>query len=260
MEHMTFIDTHTHLSDESYADGGAEAVTRAIEAGVKMMILPGTSLAELPAMKALASRFPENLRMFAGVHPTELTDNLDETLSIIGQELDTPGAPYVGIGEIGIDLHEDPAHRDRQMRAFDAQCRMALDRGLPINIHCRDGLDETLEVLCGLPSVPRGAFHCFGGSVADVERIREVGDFYFGINGIVTFKNSGLRETLPAIGIDRIILETDSPYLSPVPFRGKLNDSSRIPLIAQTIADTLGLTLGQVAATTTASAKALYNL
>lgn len=269
MKKMVFIDTHTHLNDEIYgrqpdgtfdAAGCDEMVRRAVEAGVEMMILPGTSLGELEGMKALAARHPDRLRMFAGLHPTELTDNPDEALRIVERELDTPGLPYVGVGEIGIDLHEDPGHRERQMAAFDAQCRMALRRGLPINIHCRDGLDETLEVLSGLPEVPRGAFHCFGGSAADVERIRRVGDFYFGINGIVTFKNSGLRETLPSIGLERIILETDSPYLSPVPFRGKVNDSSRIPLIAQTIADTFGVSLEEVAAVTTASAKELYRL
>ncbi len=254
MKKMVFIDTHTHLNDEIYgrqpdgsfdAAGCDEMVRRAVEAGVEMMILPGTSLGELEGMKALAARHPDRLRMFAGLHPTELTDNPNEALRIVERELDTPGLPYVGVGEIGIDLHEDPGHRERQMAAFDAQCRMALRRGLPINIHCRDGLDETLEVLSGLPEVPRGAFHCFGGSAADVERIRRVGDFYFGINGIV---------------LERIILETDSPYLSPVPFRGKVNDSSRIPLIAQTIADTLGVSLEEVAAVTTASAKELYRL
>lgn len=269
MEKPVFIDTHTHLNDEVYmkgegglpdAEGCDRMVRMAVDAGVEMMILPGTSLGELEGMKALAARHPDRLRMFAGLHPTELTDNVDEALRVVERELDTPGNAYVGVGEIGIDLHEDPEHLEKQMRAFDAQCRMALERGLPINIHCRDGLDATLEVLRGLPEVPRGAFHCFGGTPADVERIRSTGDFYFGINGIVTFKNSGLRDTLPSIGLERIVLETDAPYLSPVPFRGKLNDSSRIPLIARAIADALGVELGEVAAVTTASARRLYGL
>lgn len=257
---MEFIDTHTHLSDEAFENGGEDAVKKALEAGVTMMILPGTSLGELAAMKRLAAKFPENLRMFAGLHPTELTDDPESALAVIERELDeAPAGLYVGVGEIGIDLHEDPAGREKQMQAFDAQCRMALRRGLPINIHCRDGLDETLEVLKGLPEVPRGAFHCFGGTADDVERIRLTCDFFFGINGIVTFKNSGLRETLPSIGLDRIILETDSPYLAPVPFRGKRNDSSYIPLIAQQIAMTMGETVEHVAKVTTASARELYS-
>ncbi|MBD5225233.1 MAG: TatD family hydrolase [Bacteroidales bacterium] len=257
---MTFIDTHTHLNDDVYSDYGIDMVQKAIDAGVEFMILPGTSLTELESMKALAARYPEHIRMFAGLHPTELTSDVDGALDVIRKELDTPDLPYVGVGEIGIDLHEASFSIEKQMYAFDAQCRMAIDRKLPINIHCRDGLEQTLEVLRGLPEIPNGAFHCFGGTPRDVERIREVGDFYFGINGIVTFKNSGLRETLPSIGLDRIILETDSPYLSPVPFRGKLNDSSYIPLIAQTIAQTLGVTLETVAQITTSSARKLYSI
>lgn len=257
---MEFIDTHTHLSDEVFENGGEDVVRKAIEAGVKMMILPGTSLGELPSMKALAAKFPDNLRMFIGLHPTELTDDPDSALAIIKNELETPSKEYVGVGEIGIDLHEDAAGRDKQMKAFDAQCRMALEHGLPINIHCRDGLDEVLEILSGLPAVPRGAFHCFGGTADDVARIRTVGDFFFGINGIVTFKNSGLRDTLPSIGLDRILLETDAPYLAPTPYRGKRNDSSFIPLIAAQIAETLGVAVEEVAHVTTMSAKCLYSL
>ena len=256
---IEFIDTHTHLSDEAY-ENPAVMVEKAVAAGVKMMILPGTSLAELPAQKALAAQFPENLRMFAGLHPTELTDDPAGAVAQIARELEENRNLYVGVGEIGIDLHESPENREVQMRTFDEQCRVALRLGLPINIHCRDGLDETLEVLSGLPQIPAGAFHCFGGSIADVERIRRTGEFYFGINGIVTFKNSGLRETLPAIGLERIILETDSPYLAPVPFRGKRNDSSMIPAIAAQVADTLGVRLETVAEVTTSSARRLYAL
>ncbi len=255
---MAFIDTHTHLNDEVYSNGGADMVRKAVEAGVEIMILPGTSLCEIETMKTLAARFPDRIRLFAGLHPTELTSDVDAALEIIRNELDNKKYPYVGVGEIGIDLHEGDVDVEKQMYAFDMQCRVALERGLPINIHCRDGLEQTLEVLRGLPEIPRGAFHCFGGSPQDVARIREVGDFYFGINGIVTFKNSGLRDTLPSIGLDRIILETDSPYLAPVPFRGKLNDSSYIPLIAQCIAQTLGVPLETVAEITTASARSLY--
>ena len=119
---MTFVDTHTHLNDSVYENGGEEMVRKALAAGVVMMILPGTSLSELTSMKALAARFPDNVRMFAGLHPTELTDNPHAALEIIRQELDTPGLPYVGVGEIGIDLHEDKAHRDIQMECFDIQC------------------------------------------------------------------------------------------------------------------------------------------
>ena len=256
---MEFIDTHTHLSDEAFATDCDALIAKAFEVGVVTMILPGTSLDELPAQKALAARHPERLKMFLGIHPTELGADTEATIDAVERELAANRNLYVGIGEIGIDLHE-ATNIEAQMRAFDRQCRLAIAAGLPINIHCRDGLDATLEVLQGLPEMPQGAFHCFGGTSADVDKIRRTGDFYFGINGIVTFKNSGLRETLPSIGLNRIILETDAPYLAPTPFRGKRNDSSYIPLIAQTIADTLNVSLQAVADTTTASARSLYNL
>lgn len=258
---MEYIDTHTHLSDEAFQADVDRVIASAVEAGVSLMILPGTSLDELPAQKALAARYPERLRMFLGLHPTELTDDPDGAVQTIETELAANRALYCGIGEIGIDLHEAPDTLGAQMQAFDRQCRMAIEAGLPINIHCRDGLDATLEVLSGLPKLPPGAFHCFGGTPADVEKIRRIAPgYYFGINGIVTFKNSGLRDTLPAIGLDHIILETDAPYLAPTPYRGKRNDSSHIPLISHCIADTLGISEEEVAATTTASARTLYNL
>lgn len=258
---MEYIDTHTHLSDEAFQADVDRVIASAVEAGVSLMILPGTSLDELPAQKALAARYPERLRMFLGLHPTELTDNPDGAVQTIETELAANRALYCGIGEIGIDLHEAPDTLGAQMQAFDLQCRMAIEAGLPINIHCRDGFDATLEVLSGLPKLPPGAFHCFGGTPADVEKIRRIAPgYYFGINGIVTFKNSGLRDTLPAIGLDHMILETDAPYLAPTPYRGKRNDSSYIPLISRCIADTLGISEEEVAATTTASARRLYNL
>lgn len=255
---MTFTDSHTHLYDEAFENGGVDAVRKAIEVGVARLIFPGTSLGEIAPMKALAEKFPENVSMLVGLHPTELTDDIQAALAVVERELDDPSVRYVGVGEIGIDLYWNKDGREAQMSAFDAQCRMALERNLPIAIHCRNGLDETLEVLGGLPEIPRGVFHCFGGTIGEVERIRSVGDFYFGINGIVTFKNTCLRDTLPAIGIGRILLETDSPYLAPVPYRGKRNDSSMIPIIAEQVAQTLKLTVEEIADATTASAQALF--
>ena len=128
---MQLIDTHTHLSAEAYTEGGAAMVEAAIAAGVVMMILPGTSLEELPAMKRLAAQFPRHLRMFAGLHPTELTADPEAAVAVIRREIEENPGLYVGVGEIGIDLHESPHDADRQMRAFDAQCRIALDHGLP---------------------------------------------------------------------------------------------------------------------------------
>lgn len=257
MHALKMIDTHTHLYDEAFnCDGGGEmAVARAIEAGVDKMILPNVDIETIAPLKRLAEKFPENLKYAVGLHPTEVRDDwrqVVETL-VVGDS----GA--VAIGEIGIDLYWDKTFVHRQKEAFDAQCGIAVASGLPVIIHCRDGLAETLEILRNHPSV-KGVFHSFGGSREDVEAIRAVGDFYFGINGIVTFKNSGLKETLPSIGLNRIVLETDSPYLAPVPYRGKRNESSYLLLIAQHVADALGIDIATVAQTTTSNAQSLFGI
>lgn len=278
---MELIDSHTHLyCDEFLTEeqpkhpkkgvvlpppastprGGEEAVERALQAGVTHLLFPSNALGEIGPMKRLAALFPGKISMAMGLHPTELTDNPDAAIDVIEQELDDNPGLYKAVGEIGIDLYWEPENRERQMRAFDRQCRIALRHRLPIIIHCREGLDEVLEVLRGLPAMPQGVFHSFGGTVEDVARIRETGDFHFGINGILTFKNSTLPSVLPSIGIDRILLETDSPYLAPVPYRGRRNQSAYLPAIAAAVADTLSLTLEEVAATTTANTRRLFNI
>ncbi len=196
--------------------------------------------------------------MAMGLHPTEVKEDWRDVLSEIGDILGD-GRKYVAVGEIGVDLYWDKTFVDAQMQVFEKQVNDAVRLGLPVIIHCREGLDQTLEVLRGIRDV-RAVFHSFGGTERDVEAIRKTGDFYFGINGVVTFKNSGLREVLPAIGIDRILLETDSPYLSPVPYRGKRNESARIPLIAGHIASLLDMEVDTVADVTTANAEAMFDI
>lgn len=254
------IDTHTHLYlPEFDADGGGEAaVRRAVAAGVETMIFPNVDLSTVEPMNTLAAKFPSNIKCAIGLHPTEIKDGWEDTLNAV---FETGGSVsgYVAIGEIGIDLYWDKTFRDEQMKAFDEQCKKAVDSGLPIIIHCREGLDEVLEVVSGHPGI-EGVFHSFGGTERDVERIRVLGDFYFGINGIVTFKNSKLREAIPSIGINRILLETDSPYLSPVPHRGKRNESAYLLHICAHIAQHLQMESAKVADATTANAMRLFRL
>jgi TatD DNase family protein len=198
--------------------------------------------------------------MAMGLHPTEVNGNWLNDLKIVEDEYLNNISSYVAIGEIGIDLYWDKTYREQQMLAFERQAKLAAEHDVPIIIHCRDGLNEALEVLRGLNKVPRGVFHSFGGTNDNVDAIRAVGDFYFGINGIVTFKNSKLREVLPHIGIDRLLLETDSPYLAPVPHRGKRNESAFIIHTAQYVAMAMDTTLEHVAEVTSSSARALFNL
>lgn len=254
------IDTHTHLYLPEFEadDSGADAVGRALGAGVEHMIFPNVDLSTVTPMEELAARFPGKISCAMGLHPTEVNDSWPETLGEIMARLGD-GSRYVAVGEVGIDLYWDATFRDQQMRVFDEQVDRAVELGLPVIIHCREGLGDTLEVLSGHPEA-RAVFHSFGGTEADVEQIRRRGDYYFGINGIVTFKNSRLREVLPAIGIDRMLLETDSPYLAPVPKRGKRNESSFLPFIADHIASALGLTIADVAAATTSNARRLFSI
>lgn len=251
------IDTHTHLYlPEFNEDGGGEAaVRRAIDAGVEKMIFPNVDLSSIGSMKELASKFPAEISMAMGFHPTEVNESWAESVDICMNELRQGG--YVAVGEVGIDLYWDKTFADEQMRALDAQAAVAVELGLPLIIHCREGLDQTLEVLQGHPRA-RAVFHSFGGTADEVDRIRKVGDFYFGINGVVTFKNCHVREAIPEITLERLLLETDSPYLAPVPHRGKRNESAYLKLVAEHIANHLGVPAKTVDEATTANARALF--
>lgn len=253
------IDTHTHLYDKAFeADGGGTAaVDRAIAEGVGMMVLPNVDLDSVKPLKALHAARPDVTAMAMGLHPTELGDDWQATLKPIEAELRSGG--YCAVGEVGIDLYWDRSQELEQALAFERQLALARELQLPVIIHCREGLDLTMEVLQNFGDV-RAVFHSFGGSTADVERILSAGDYYFGINGIVTFKNSGLKATLPAIPTDRLLTETDSPYLAPVPFRGKRNESARIPLIVEAIADATGRTAADIGIITTRNAKRFFSI
>ena len=258
---MRFIDTHTHLylpSFETEEENSSDVVARAIASGVDRLIFPNVDKTTVSPMHELADRFPDNIFVAMGLHPTEIGEDWEGVLSEIESHFRS-NRRYVAVGEIGIDLYWDKTFADQQMQAFDRQIAKAVDLNLPVIIHSREGLDQTLEVLQGYRDV-RAVFHSFGGTEKDVDAIRRVGDFYFGINGIVTFKNSGLKATLPAIGLERILLETDAPYLAPVPHRGKRNESSYIPLIGATVADALSTDTETVAEATTTNAETLFGI
>lgn len=254
------IDTHTHLYLEEFQPNPQDVVTRAIEAGVEQMIFPNVDLSTIAPMQNLHNLFPENTFMAMGLHPTEIKDSWVEDLAKVKTEFNQNQNEYIAVGEIGIDLYWDKTYCDEQMQALEQQFNWATESNIPVIIHCREGLDEILEVLDGMSTKPQGVFHSFGGTNEDVDRIRKYGDFYFGINGIVTFKNSKLQDTLPAIGIDRILLETDAPYLAPVPHRGKRNESAYLIHTAAHIAQHLTLTAEDVAINTTNNAKKLFGI
>lgn len=256
------IDTHTHLYlPEFTADGqtGADAVDRATAAGVGHMILPNVDLTTIAPMRALHAERPDVTSMAMGLHPTEIKDGWREALEATREELEAHRDDYIAVGEIGIDLYWDRTFAEQQMQALESQLQWAQRMGLPVIIHCREGLAQTLEVLSEFPDA-RGVMHSFGGTAADVEAIKNTVDFYFGINGIVTFKNSRLADALPAIGADRLLLETDSPYLAPVPNRGKRNESAYLTHTAARVASALAITPDTLATITTTNARTLFTL
>ena len=257
---MIFADTHTHLYLDDFSPENEEVVRRAIACGVEKLIFPNVDLSTIEPMKRLHRSFPQNTFMAMGLYPTEVRENWEKELAEIEKELKENISDYVAVGEIGIDLYWDKTFIEEQKIVFRSQAQFAVDLDLPIIIHCREGLKEILSVLREMPVKPKGVFHCFSGDIADVEAIRKIGDYYFGIGGVVTFKKSTLKNVLPTIGIDRILLETDSPYLSPVPHRGGRNESAYIPDIAAFIAKELGMELSEVASRTTNNCDSLFKI
>ena len=252
-------DTHTHIYFPEY-DGGPETVVeRAMEAGVKTFILPNVDESSLPQMRALHEKFPENTFMAIGLHPTEIYENWESVVESFEKELQK--GRYIAVGEVGMDLYWEKKYLVEQKKAFERQLRIAEVHKLPVIIHTRDALNETLDVLLKVkPTVPL-VFHSFTGSMEDVKLIRENFDPYFGINGVVTYKNAAsLRDALPYIGIDRILLETDSPYLPPVPHRGERNDSRFLPEIAKVVAEIKGTGAEEIARLTMENGKRLFQI
>lgn len=238
--------------------GQCEAIDRAIAAGVDMVILPGVDTSSIEPIKQLHALRPHNTAAALALHPTEVKEDWRNQLEIIFDAL-ADGTDYCALGEAGIDLYWDTKFESEQMQAFDAQLAFARNKNLPVIIHCRSGLPQALEVLQAYPDIP-AVFHSFCGTANDVETIRQNDNRYFGINGIVTFKNSDLHTLLPAIGLDRIVTETDAPFLAPTPHRGKRNESAFIPLIVDRIAAVFGTSPEIVDKITSQNARNLFNL
>ena len=253
------IDSHSHIYCDAFDEDRDAVVQRARDAGVSHIVLPGESVASVPLQVALHERYPDYISLALGLHPEEVNGDYLSELEQLRPLLDR--YPVVAVGEIGIDLYWDKTWCEQQHHALDIQLHWCHELGVPFIIHCREGLDDILDVMDNLDCpVPPGVFHCFGGTEADVERIRKRGDFYFGVNGVVTFKKSTVSQVLPVIGLDRLLLETDAPYLAPVPYRGKRNESAYIPLVNDFVAASLGVSPEVVSAVTDRNAITLFHL
>lgn len=259
------IDTHTHLYfSEDYPDGDdggcAGAVSRALQAGVDHMVFPGVSLASVEEMLALHHRFPEATSVAAGLHPTEVGDDWRAEMRAIFDRMEDE-AP-VAVGEVGIDLYHDSSRRTAQMDAFGMQVQEAQQRALPLIIHCRKGLDETLEILRSFgDGLPPLVFHSFTSGPEEARRILEEHEAYFGFNGVATFKNAReVREAVREVGIGRIVLETDSPYLAPVPYRGRRNESAFIREVCAVVAAECGISPAEAERITDENARRIFRI
>ena len=255
---MFYIDTHTHLFSSQFDIDRHQVVQKAIEQGVDKMLLPNINSETLEAMHQLCKDFPQHCYPMMGLHPCDVKDDYEEELKIIKSHLDK--GKYVAIGEIGIDLYWEKSTLDIQKKAFRQQLEWAKEYDLPVAIHIRKSFDTIFEVLEEVNDQNlRGVFHCFTGSKEQGQKAIEMG-FMLGIGGVVTFKNSGLDKVLKELPLEKLLLETDSPYLAPTPYRGQRNESSFITIVAQKLAKIYEVNLEEVAIKTTQNAKTLFNL
>ena len=251
-----FIDTHTHLYDAQFDEDRPEMIARALAAGVERMYLPNCDSGTLAAMQQLCAAFPDHCFPMMGLHPCSVKEDYKKELELVQHELKT--GKYVGVGEVGLDYHWDTTFVAEQQEAFRLQIDWAIALNLPIVIHTRKSLEDGIAIVREKQQGNlKGIFHCFGGTVEEAKAIIELG-FYIGIGGVLTFKNTDLAKTLSEIDLQHIVLETDAPYLAPVPYRGKRNESAYIPLIAHKLAEIKNCPVETVAAITSENARKIF--
>lgn len=254
------IDTHTHLYDEAFDGDRDAAVQRAVEAGVELMVLPAIDSKSHGRQEQLAEQYPERFRQMMGLHPTSVDDGFEAELEIVRQRLFGGETEYVAVGEVGLDLYWDTTYIEQQREALTRQMQWADELGLPVCLHVRKAYNELFGILKRLNRPRyRGVMHCFGGSMQEAHKAIEMG-FCLGVGGVATFKNATLGTIAATVPLESLVLETDAPYLAPVPYRGKRNESAYLPFVAAHIAALRGVTPAEVAETTTATARSLFNL
>ncbi|MBP6979352.1 MAG: TatD family hydrolase [Bacteroidales bacterium] len=255
---MTFTDTHTHLYLDAFDHDRDQVIQSALEKHVEVMLLPNIDRSSIDSMQQLCSRYPGICLPMMGLHPTSVNGTYEEELQMIDKCLEHPS--YVAVGEIGMDLYWDHTYQREQELVFRHQISLALEKHLPVVIHSRNAIDRIIEILQDYrDSGLTGVFHCFSGSLYQARQIIEMG-FYLGIGGVLTFQKSGLAHVVSQVDLEHILLETDSPFLAPVPYRGKRNESAYLPLVAEKLAEIRGTTTADVAGITTANARKLFAL
>ncbi len=256
---MEFIDTHTHLFTEEFDADFEAVINRAVQSRVNTLLLPNIDTSTIQALKKSVEISEQHCLPMMGLHPGSVGINFVEDLEIIRRELFEAPACYKGVGEIGIDLYWDKTFAEEQKQVFIKQCEWAVELGLAVSVHTRSAAYETIACLKTMKKLPNGVFHCFTGSIEEAREMLKLG-FKLGIGGVLTYKNTNLPEVLKQIDLENIVLETDSPYLPPVPFRGKRNESSYIPIIAEKLSEVYGVSTQTIADTTTNTARHVFGL
>tara|TARA_Y100001956_G_scaffold25720_1_gene25485 strand:+ start:1904 stop:2677 length:774 start_codon:yes stop_codon:yes gene_type:complete len=254
----TMIDTHAHIYASEFDNDRDDVVQRALEQGVEKILLPNIDLESIQPMLATEAAYPDVCRSMMGLHPCYVDSNVKQTLDTIHSWFDKHS--FIAVGEIGIDLYWDKTYKAEQEMAFITQLNWAKEMNLPVVIHTRDSIEETLALLRSEQDGSlSGVFHCFGGSVEEAKAINDLG-FHLGLGGVSTFKNGGMDKVIPHLDMNYVILETDCPYLAPVPHRGKRNEPAYVSLIAQRIADLRNCSINDINTITSKNVKQLFLL
>ncbi|MEP1097483.1 MAG: TatD family hydrolase [Cyclobacteriaceae bacterium] len=250
------IDTHAHIFLEEFKNDVDEVIQRAIDAGVEKILLPNIDVDSIDDLLEIEAKYPEVCHAMMGLHPCSVKQDFEKQLQVIEDWLSK--RKFIAVGEIGTDLYWDKTFWDQQKQAFNIQCELAIKYDIPVAIHCRETIDETIDLVAGFAGQGlTGVFHCFTGSAAQGNSIINLG-FYLGLGGVSTFKNGGLDLVIPELDLSKLVLETDSPYLSPAPERGKRNEPCKVNLIASKISEILNLSKDDVASLTTRNANNLF--
>ena len=250
------IDTHAHIDDPQYAEGLDRFIKEQQDAGVEAILVPGVDAESIEPVRKVCERFPAYLYPAIGLHPENVKDDYKDQLSTLHSHLSTLN--YIAIGEIGLDYHFDTTFKARQQEALRIQLAWAVERDLPVMIHSRDATEDCLNILKEFPSL-RGVMHCYSGSNETAKQIIDMG-LYLGIGGVITFKNCKLRDNLGGIPLERLVLETDAPYMAPVPYRGQRNESRWMRYVANVLAEVYNTTFEHIDTVTTNNAKLLFAL
>ncbi|OFX71943.1 MAG: hypothetical protein A2X12_11830 [Bacteroidetes bacterium GWE2_29_8] len=254
---MFLIDTHSHIYLDNFDNDRQIAIDRALQENVKIILLPNIDSGSIKKVLDLASKNEGICYPMLGLHPTSIKENYKEELDIIEKAISLH--KIIAVGEIGLDLYWDKSFINQQIEALEKQINIANNHKLPIVLHVRDAFNHIFDVIESNKNDEKGVFHCFSGKLDDAIRAVDLG-YYLGIGGPVSYKNSILPSIIKEIGINKIILETDSPYLSPMPYRGKRNEPANIKIIANTISEILGITIDEVARITTNNALKLFDI